>query len=164
MRCTYSEADVDDIRVTGVHEGDAIIGDGGETLVCTADAVRFDAGDLVIPHYEIEHTRVDVDKSVAGFTTIAAAFGVVALLMGYVFTRFVVVGGGSVVSVVGGGSGLSAILSVYGCVWIRRLEVGERTVLQVDYGDESRAVFITDGDDDGLFTEIESRVRDRKER
>lgn len=162
MKSAQLDTGVEEIRATGVHEGDAIIGDDGDELVCTSDTLRFhgEQDRISIPHAEIDNTRVDVDKSVTGFTTIAVAFGVVALLMGYVFTQFVIVGGGSVMSVVGGGSGLSAVLSVYGCVWIRRLEVGERMVLQVDYGDESRAVFITDDDDDEVFSEIESRIHD----
>lgn len=155
---TKSSAEPDSLRVTQVFEGDALLNGDGDELICTSNELRFDADNLVIPHMEIESTRVDVDKSVAGFTMIAVAFGVVGLLMGYVFTEFVIVGGGPLMSVVGGGSGLSAVLSVYGCVWIRQLEVGERMVLQVNYSDESRAVFITDDDNDGLFTEIESRI------
>lgn len=157
MQRAKQTRELDEIEVSGVFEGDALLDGDGSELICTSDEIRFAREDIVIPHSEIETTRVDVDKSVAGFTVIAGAFGFVGLLMVYVFVQFVVFGGGPVVSVVGAGSGASAILSVYGFFWIRRLDEGERVVLQVDCSDGSRSVFITD-DDNGAYAEIESRI------
>jgi len=157
MQRARTDTELREIRVTDVHEGDAPLDADGAELVCTDETVGLPAEGISIPNDDIESTRVDVDKSVAGFTVIAGAFGVVGLLMGYVFVQFVILGGGPFLSVVGAGSGLSSVLSVFGFFWIRRLEVGERKVLQVDCVDGSRFVFITD-DDNGSFEEIESRV------
>lgn len=160
QRATFNQSrDEALIRVTNVFEGDALLDvDGGE-LTCTVDALRFehDGERLSIPHTEIAETRVDLDKSVSGFKFIGNAFGVVAALMVYVFVEFVVIGGGSLASVIGGGSGVSAVLGFYGAVWIRRMEVGERVVLQVDCADGSRSVFITP-DDGAEFDRIASRI------
>lgn len=147
------------IRVTDVFEGDALLdADGGE-LTCTADALRFEGRDgerLAIPLGDVADVRVDVDKSVSGFEIIGNAFGVVAALMAFVFVQ-VLRTSAPLVSVVGVGSSASAVLGFYGALWLRRMEVGERTVLQVDCDDGGRAVFITQNDD-GAFERIEGRV------
>lgn len=158
-RTRRAARDQQTIRVTNVFEGDALLdADGGE-LACTADALRFDGRDgeqLAIPHGEITGVRVDVDASVAGFRTIGNAFGLAAVLMAFVFVR-ALLSGAPLVSVVGVGSSASAILGCYGAIWFRRLEVGERTVLQVDHGEGSRTEFIA-RDDDGAFDRISERV------
>ena len=147
------------IRVTDVFEGDALLDAEGGELVCSEDALRFDDREgerLTIPHGDVERVRVDVDRSVAGFRVIGNAFGVVGLLMLYVFVQLFRTSA-PLVSVVGVGSAASAALGFYGAVWFRRMEVGERAVLRVDRGDGSRSTFIT-GDDDGTFDRIEERL------
>lgn len=150
---------VEAIRVPGVYEGDALLGeDGGADLVCTRDAVRFDAGDASIrlAHDDIENVCVDVDRSVAGFTRIGNAFGVASLLLVVAVARMLFTPGAPSAAVLGAGV-MGAPLSAYAAIWMRRLEVGERRVLQLDSADGERAVFVT-GDAGGKFEAIRARI------
>lgn len=156
---TDSSDDRGAIRVTDVFEGDALVDASGGVLTCAGGRLRFDDRDgdrLTIPHADVERVRVDVDKSVAGFRTIGNTFGAVGLLMLFVFVQ-VLRASAPLISVVGVGSGASAVLGLYGAVWFRRMEEGERAVLRVDWGDGSRSTFIT-GDDGGAFGRIEDRL------
>lgn len=147
------------IRVPDVYERDALLGaDGGAELVCTRDAVRFDAGEASIrlAHDEVENVRVDVDRSVAGFTRIGNVFGFASLLLAVAVARMVLTPGLPSGAVLGAGV-VVAPLSAYAAVWMRRLEVGERRVLQLDSADGGRTVFVT-GDAGGKFEAIRARI------
>jgi hypothetical protein len=150
---------VEPIRVPDVYEGDALLDDeSGDELRCTGDAVQYGAPDheLTVPYGEVTNVRVDIDRSGAGFTVIGNLFGIASVLLVAAFVR-TVPGPGSVFSVVGVASLLAVPLSAYGAAWMRRLEVGERDVLQLDCDDGSRFVFITT-DASGAFERIESRI------
>ena len=148
------------ILVTDVYEGDFLLDDesNGNELRCTGDTVRFDGpeGVISIPHGGIANVRVDTDRSVAGFTVIGNLFGVASLLMVVAFAR-TVLSPAPVLSVVGLGSLLAAPLAAYGAVWMRRLEGGERRVLQIDRRDGARTVFVTQ-EADGAFERIRERI------
>lgn len=146
------------IRITDVFEGDALLDETGHELRCTDEAVRFVApgSDITIPHGEITDVRVDTDKSVAGFTAISTLFAVASGLLVVVFVR-TILSPTPTASIVGLGALLAAPLSAFGAVWMRRLEVGERRVLQLDRTDGSRTVFITE-QSDGAFELMEARI------
>ncbi|WP_020221704.1 hypothetical protein [Halarchaeum acidiphilum] len=149
------------IRVSGMFKDEALLGETDGELVCADGTLRYRGPDasVEIPHTTVTGVRVDQDKSVAGFRSIAGVFAVVTLLMAYVFVQYVIVHGGGLFSVIGLGSGLSAVLSALGTPWMYRLDDGERTVLQLDRKDGERVRFITAEDTDA-FGEIERRIRE----
>jgi len=145
--------------VPGVYERDALLGgDGGSELVCTAEAVRFDAreGSIRLPLDDVTDVRVDTDRSVAGFRRIGNAFAFASLLLAAALVQMVVSPGLPSGAVLGAGL-LGAPLSAGAAVWMRRLEVGERRVLRLNHADGDRAVFVTE-DANGKFEAIAARV------
>lgn len=156
-----SVAERESIHVSNVFKGEALLEETDSELVCANGTLRYHGPDesVTVSHGTVVETRVDLDASVSGFRMIAGVFVVVALLMGYIFTKFVLISGGELLSVVGLGSGLSTVLSAASAAWMYRVDVGERVVLQLDCEDGERIRFITTADTNA-FAEIEKRIND----
>jgi len=158
-----SETESDRLRVSGIFEGEAVLGETDGELVCADGTLRYrgPGGPVEVPGAAVNATRVDRDRSATGFRTVAGAFALAALLMGSLFADHAVVGGGQLFSVVGLGSGLSAALSAAAVPWLYRLDAGERTVLHLERENGEPLRFVAPGECDAL-REVGRRMRSER--
>ncbi|MEE6210041.1 hypothetical protein U3A55_07730 [Salarchaeum sp. III] len=161
-RYTDEETDTeqDPIRIRGVFKNEALLGETDSDLRYSDGTLHYQGPDETtsIDQTAVTETRVDRDKSVSGFRSIAYLFAIIASLMGYLFTDYVLLNGGGPLSVVGLGTGLSTILAAAGVPWLYRLDADERIVLHVNHESGERVRFITTGETDA-FQEIERRLQ-----
>jgi hypothetical protein len=135
--------------VDGVHREPYAVGADGDRLRYADDELLFcrECGDYEtidrIPAQRITAVRVDVDRSLTGFRSLATAFGGFAVLFSVLAVPLALSGAAGTIAL---GIYAVAALSWYGVWFASRLEVAPLGVLEVET-DEDSYVFLARGAD-----------------